>query len=43
MKVEIALIIHGFIMYSNGIYLGELFGNGQDKDPIKDKVNKFDF
>ena len=43
MKVEIALIIHGFIMYSNGIYLGELFGNGQDKDPIKDKVKKFDF
>ena len=38
MKVEIALIIHGFIMCSNGIYLGELFGNGQDKDPIKDKV-----
>ena len=43
MKVEINLIIYGFIMCSNGIYISELFGNGQDKDPIKDKVKKFNF
>ena len=43
MKVEIALVIYGLIMCSKcafGIYFSELFGNGEDKDPVKDKVMK---
>ena len=46
MKVEIALVIYGLIMCSKcafGIYFSELFGNGEDKDPVKDKVMKSKF
>ena len=45
MKIEIALVIfYAFVMCNKcafGIYLSELFGNGEDKDPVKDKVMKY--
>ena len=44
MEIEIALVIfYAFVMCNKcafGIYLSELFGNGEDKDPVKDKVMK---